>query len=210
MNVVDTALVIDDDFLMRGYVVDSLQREGIIAMEACSIEEARRMLDYHHFDLVFSDRKLVGSDVSTLKNKSLKPERESLHVIMTSFAAVEQAVETVNNGAYDYLIKPFSPEQVSLVVSRARELLALRTQTGTLEMQAGQARAAGDDSTTTGPEFEIEITTNLRELERKAILHVMEETGGNRKIMASKLGVSVRTLQNKLNQYRQEDRIFQL
>jgi DNA-binding NtrC family response regulator len=212
MKVVDTALVIDDDFLMRGYVVESLQREGVVVMEADSVEDARRMQDYHHFDLVFCDLKQVGSNGLELKSSSLKPVRESLQIIMTSFASVEKAVEVVQAGAYDYLIKPFSPEQVALVVSRARELLKLRAQSAVLQENVQQptitvggpvlepAPATPEPSAASMPEI-----TNLHELERQTILHVMQETDGNRSVMADKLGISVRTLRNKLNQYRDEE-----
>jgi len=204
---VGKALVVDEDFLMRGHVVESLQKEGISVMEAGSREEARRLLNYRRFDLVFSDLDIYDACGLREFGRGQKRDASAIHIVMTSFSTVERAIKAVRNGAYDYLMKPFSLEQVSIIVLRVRELLKLRAKIGVLEEQVGQAGVEGDDlkmAEPATPSPTHPTTANLQDLERQTIIRVLHETGGSRAVMAEKLGISVRTLRNKLTQYKQE------
>lgn len=199
----EKALVVDGDFLMRGHVVDSLEKEGVSVMEAASRAEARRLLEHRHYDLVFSDLDIYGTRIPKEFGNSPKDNANVVYVVMTSFSMVERAIEAVRNGAYDYLVKPFSLDQVTVIVSRAREVLKLRTQIGLLEERVDQTGSSSVKSPTVTTSALLS-TLNLQELERQTIFRAMHETGGRRGVMAEKLGISVRTLRNKLTQYKQE------
>lgn len=211
MKVVDTALVIDSDFLMRGYVTESLQRAGIAALVADSADDAKRKLAYQQFDLIFCDIRLFNPRMLRQKRADGRPSGEALCIAMTPFSKVEQAVSMKEKGIYDILIKPFSAEQVAFAVDRARETLELRGKVELLEGELSQPTITSGSPAAAASPMEPEIdyialeTTNLQELERRVILKVLEQTGGNRKTMALQLGISVRTLRNKLNQYRAEE-----
>lgn len=201
---VEKALVVDDDFLMRGYTVESLQKEEIAVVEACNVEEAGRRLACQRFDFIFADLRILETG-----ERVLNQNPDALRIVLTSFSNVDRAIHFVKGGAYDYLVKPFSPEQVSLVVSRARELIKLRSRLGRLELQLRQAedcvpQTAEAVSASAAFQPEESATTNLQDLERQTIIRVLHETGGSRSVMAEKLGISVRTLRNKLTQYKQK------
>lgn len=203
MNRIDTALIVDSDFLMRGYVVESLRNERIVAVEAGNESDALRVMSGTRIDLVFADIKLLKK-LEDRVHRSIS-NREPIWVALTSFGDVDLAIELVKQGAYDYLVKPFSPAQVSIVVLRLKEVFKLQSKINELEEQMGKTdelpeRKAFRQNLGT-PRFE---TANLQELERETIIRVMEESGGCRNAMAERLGISVRTLRNKLNQYRQE------
>lgn len=207
MDMMETALVVDADFLMRGYAVESLKKEGIFVIEASSSEEALRRQKSQRFDLVFADLKILEE-----AGKDFRRDTHTVYIVMAPFSRVEKAISLVGEGVYDYLVKPFSSEQVSIVVSRTRELLALRAQIELLEAEMKQsARMSAPQQK--APEFvdfaalpaAYPPTTNLQELERQTILRVLHETCGSRGMMAKMLGISVRTLHNKLTQYESEN-----
>lgn len=197
MERIETALVVDNDFLMRGYVVESLKNAGLFVVEAPSGAEASRLLIERKFDLVFADLEFFEPTGTRLK---LMPD--TVYVVMSPFRAVERAIPLVGNGVYDYLVKPFSTEQVSVILLRTRELLSLQSKIRRLENEkespvTGVARPPVGDA-------DLPSTYNLQELERATIIRVLHETKGRRSVMAEMLGISVRTLRNKLSQYKQD------
>lgn len=136
-GVVETALVVDDDFLMREFVVETLRRERISVTEASNGFEACELLEKHEFDVAFIDLKMPGMNGMDLLKRMCKTGLRTLPIITTAFGTVEKAVEAVKCGAYDFLMKPFSPEQVSIILNRARELMHLRSHNRYLRQELG-------------------------------------------------------------------------
>jgi two-component system response regulator HydG len=87
------------------------------------------------FDLVVTDIRMPGADgFEVLKAvKAYAPDTEV--VMMTAFASVQKAVEAIKDGAYDYIQKPFDPDDVSLIVARAIERKRLREQAANLRRE---------------------------------------------------------------------------
>ena len=199
MNGLNTALVVDDDFLMRGMVIECLEQNDIIVMQVGSLDEANRALASASFDLVFTDPSIVGS-LTMLEHHGAPP----VVIVMPSFSSVEKAVDQIKTeGGFDYLIKPFSCEQVGIVLSRVRELSELKTELKKMrEEPVDPSVAPLAPPVGSRPSEEM---YNLEELEKRTIFRVMQETGGSRNIMADKLGISIRTLRNKLNKYQAEE-----
>ena len=201
-----TALVLDGGFLMRSHAIEGLQSEGITVLDAESRDEASRMLANLRVDIVFADLNLISTMDRKKISRGKYGERPDW-VITSSFATVERAIEYVKRGAYDYLLKPFSPMQVALTARRLLEAREMRMQVDALE------KLVCEDDQLMGFQVGQESMgfmnmTNLRDIERETIIRVMHQTGGCRGEMAELLGISVRTLRNKLNQYKEEN--FQL
>jgi two-component system response regulator AtoC len=137
ITTVETALVIDDDALMREFIVESLRRNGITVTETSNGLDAKRMLEERQFDMAFIDLKMPGMDGMQIL-KFIKASRiNTLPVIITAFGTVEKAVEAMRNGAYDFLMKPFSPEQVEIIINRAKEWAGLQAQNTYLKEELG-------------------------------------------------------------------------
>jgi two-component system response regulator HydG len=87
------------------------------------------------FDLVVTDIRMPGADgFEILKAvKAYAPDTEV--VMMTAYASVQKAVEAIKEGAYDYIQKPFDPDDVSLIVARAVERKRLREQAANLRRE---------------------------------------------------------------------------
>jgi DNA-binding NtrC family response regulator len=95
------------------------------------------------FDVVLTDVKMPGADGFEVV-RAVKQRWPSTEVIMmTAYASIETAMEAVRLGAYDYLAKPFDPDDVSLVVARALERKRLRERADALPAAAAQTRGLG-------------------------------------------------------------------
>jgi two-component system response regulator HydG len=91
------------------------------------------------FDVVVSDIRMPGLDGFTLLHE-LKREKPDVEVVlMTAYGSVEKAVEAMRSGAYDYLTKPFEPDDAAITVARAAERKRLRDQARSLRaaLEAG-------------------------------------------------------------------------
>ena len=123
-------LVIDDEALMREYVQEALVRAGYDVDVAEGGREGIERIRQHPYDVVVSDLKMGPVDGLEVL-RALRQESASTHcIIMTAYGTVETAVTALKEGADDYLMKPFSPDELELAISRAveRERLAQENQ----------------------------------------------------------------------------------
>ena len=119
-------LVIDDEAIMREYVQEALARSGHDVDVAATGREGVDAIREHVYDVVVSDLKMGPMDgIEVLRH--LRKESPRTHcIIMTAYGTVETAVTALKEGADDYIMKPFAPDELELAVSRAieRERLA--------------------------------------------------------------------------------------
>ncbi len=112
-------LVVDDDPGMRDGMALTLKRAGFVAEQAKSGEEALRLTRPGAFDAVVTDLRMLGMDglQLTARLKALDP---SLPVVLvTAFGSLDTAREAMRLGAFDYLSKPFSPDELVGAVRKA-------------------------------------------------------------------------------------------
>lgn len=128
-----SVLVVDDQAPIRESMVITFRREGYAVESAESGEQALELLLRKPFDLVVTDMRLSGmSGMEVLtRSKELFPDTEV--VVMTAYGTIEGAVEAIKSGAYDYLTKPFQPEELTLVAERALERKGLTQRVRLLE-----------------------------------------------------------------------------
>lgn len=143
ITAIETALVVDDDTLMREFVVETLIREKIEVVQASSGTQARALMNKREFDMAFVDIKMPGLSGMDLLRWQREAEVSTLTVMITAFGTVEQAVEAMKLGAVDFLMKPFSPEQVEMALNRAREWVRLHAQNQYLREEMGLSMPAG-------------------------------------------------------------------
>jgi two-component system response regulator FlrC len=112
-------LVVDDDPGMRDGMAMSLKRAGFVTEQARSGEDALRMTRPGAFDAVVTDLRMTGMDGLQLTAR-LKALDTSLPVLLvTAFGSLDTAREAMRLGAFDYLSKPFSPEELVQAVKKA-------------------------------------------------------------------------------------------
>ncbi|RKY67111.1 MAG: hypothetical protein DRQ08_01075, partial [Candidatus Latescibacterota bacterium] len=114
-------LVVDDDPLMLDFLKEALLRQGYKVDTAEDGEEALRKVEEKGYDLVITDVRMPGVDGMTVLESVKRDFADTEVVVITAYGTIRNAVEAMKMGAYDYLTKPFSVEEVEVVVQRALE-----------------------------------------------------------------------------------------
>lgn len=128
-------LVIDDDLRMRQLVRDTLAVEGI-ASEICDDSRtAARILEQGNIDIVISDLMMPHLDGMDILDIALKNNPDCIVILITGYGTIESAVEAIRKGAYDYMQKPFEPDDLVLITQRAREHQRLLAENKRLRQQ---------------------------------------------------------------------------
>jgi two-component system, NtrC family, response regulator PilR len=114
-------LVVDDEEGICEAVKKTLERIGYTVQTSVDAVEALERVREGSFDLVICDIKMPGMDGMTLLNRIKDLDPTILVLLITGYASIESAVESIKQGAQDYIPKPFSPNQLRIVVERAFE-----------------------------------------------------------------------------------------
>lgn len=114
-------LIIDDDEIVRRSCEKVLAPEGFLVASVAGGKDGLKILSKKPFDLVLTDLRMPDMDgIDVLKKvKEAWPDIEV--IVITGYGTIKSAIEAIRYGAYDYLEKPFSPEELINVVSRALE-----------------------------------------------------------------------------------------
>ena len=117
----ETILVVDDEPSIREFLQIMLEREGYQVSCADNGKTAIKLFEQEQYDVVIADirmPKVNGFEVLT-EIKRLSPETKV--IMITAFASFESAVESMKEGAYDYITKPFNIDEVKATIRRALE-----------------------------------------------------------------------------------------
>src|SRR5690242_11748932 len=115
---IDKILVVDDEPLVRNFLAETLRRKNIDVTTAENGQKAISLLKDTLFDVVITDMKMpdiTGIEVLR-KVKELSPS--TIVIVITAFGSIENAVEAMHLGAFNYLIKPFSPDTIEAVIEK--------------------------------------------------------------------------------------------
>ena len=118
-------LVIDDDESLRRVVQVQLERIGYRADTAANGERALSLLQQTRYALALTDFRMPGLSGLELLHKIRSDHPEVIVIMMTAFATIETAVESMKAGAYDFVTKPVHPDELRVVIGRALEHLQL-------------------------------------------------------------------------------------
>ncbi len=122
-------LIIDDEAVIRTELTRLLRRHGYQVTSAGSVGEAEQDNDISAFDLIIADLRLPGESGTSVIPKS----NGTPVLIMTSYASVKSAVESMRLGAVDYIAKPFDHEEMIMVVDRILKEARLQRQNAALK-----------------------------------------------------------------------------
>ena len=126
MMMMERVLIVDDEEQMRELLAKVLEKNGYQVTTAGDGGQALTLLEKEPMDLVVTDVRMPGLDgMEALKAiKELNPE--IVVIIMTAFGSIDQAVQAVKEGAYDYINKPFKIDEMLLTIKKALEERRLR------------------------------------------------------------------------------------
>ena len=111
-------MIVDDELIVRESLLHWFERLGHFVDTASSGFEALEKLEKHPFMLLFVDIKMPGMDGIELLGRVKTEYPDTIVVIMTAYGSIETAVKAMKIGAVDYLVKPFKPDQLSLVMEK--------------------------------------------------------------------------------------------
>jgi DNA-binding NtrC family response regulator len=112
-------LVVDDELIVRDSLDKWFREEGYDVSVAESAPEALARMAAKRFDLALVDIKMPGTDGVELQRRIHEIDSDMLVIMMTGYASVETAVAALKNGAYDYVSKPFDPDDIAHTVHNA-------------------------------------------------------------------------------------------
>ncbi len=121
-------LVVDDERAVREGCREVAQIAGFNALATDSAEHAYRLLETHPIDIVLLDLKLPGASGLEALHELKRRRPDAVVIIITGYASVQSAVQAMKFGAYDYITKPFSLEELRLLLERAAEDLKNTTE----------------------------------------------------------------------------------
>ncbi|UCG59408.1 MAG: sigma-54-dependent Fis family transcriptional regulator [Phycisphaerales bacterium] len=111
-------LIVDDEPLKRVVMLERLKEEGYVVDAYDSPLAAEKVLARNSYDVILTDIRMPGLDGISFLKKIKDRDRNQAVIVMTAFATVETAIEAMKQGAYDYLQKPFSTEELILKLGR--------------------------------------------------------------------------------------------
>jgi DNA-binding NtrC family response regulator len=112
-------LIVDDEQIVRDSLSKWFREEGYQVGTAESATEALTRLAERQWDVALVDIKMPGTDGIELQRRLADVNPGLIVIIMTGYASVESAVQALKNGAYDYVTKPFDPDDIAHVVRNA-------------------------------------------------------------------------------------------
>ena len=115
----ETILIVDDEKNYPPILKAVMEEEGYEALTANSGKEALDVLKYSDIDLVLTDMKMPSMDGIELLERIKEKDSELPVIMMTAHGTVEKAVEAMQKGAYNYILKPFDNEQLAIYVTKA-------------------------------------------------------------------------------------------
>ena len=118
MNQNASIMVVDDELVVRESLYHWFSRQGYAVEKASSGDEALKKLEKTYFDTLFVDMKMPGMGGFELLEKVKERYPDTAVIIITAYGSIDTAVKAMKTGASDYLLKPFQPEQLSLVMEK--------------------------------------------------------------------------------------------
>ncbi len=128
-------LIVDDELVVRDSLVHWFTEEGYDVDSASNANDALAKLAAREFDLVIADIRMPGMDGIDLLEKIKSEQLDTGVIVMTGYASVETAIRALKHGAFDYITKPFDPDDLSVVVRNALEQHRLRRENRALREQ---------------------------------------------------------------------------
>jgi len=112
-------LIVDDEKLMRISLESQLKKEGYSVKSVDNAIDGLKMVKSEEYDVVVTDMRLSGMSGLDFLKEIKKHNQEIIVVIMTAYGTLESAVSAIKEGAYDYIAKPFSTDELIIKLQRA-------------------------------------------------------------------------------------------
>jgi two-component system, NtrC family, response regulator AlgB len=176
-------LVIDDDASLRRTLRMSLEVLGHVAVEARDSNQALEVLARRPFDAALLDLRLAQEQGLDLLPRLLSLAPGLNVIVATAYATIETAVEAMRRGACDYLPKPFTPDQLRIVLDRIARVRRLQSHVEELEDQI-RSVVPEVDLQTTEPKMRAVLDVAFKTAPSEATILIRGESGTGKGVLA--------------------------
>ncbi|RMG74078.1 MAG: response regulator [Nitrospirae bacterium] len=156
-------LIIDDDEIARDVIVSLLSKEGFSVKSAKDGIEGIATLKMNRFDLVITDLKMPGADGIEVLKEAKRIDPKTSVVILTAYGTLDNALEAIRLGAFDYITKPFKLQELLFVVENAMKTAELVRENEELRSMLRMTVADLEVINNRDDTFRPEITVNMLE-----------------------------------------------
>lgn len=179
-------LIVDDEAGIRKTTRIAVETAGHEAAEAPNGARALKALDEEQFDVAFVDLKLGNEDGLELMARLLKIQ-PSLNVVMfTAYANIATAVDAMRRGAYDFVPKPFTPDQIRGILAKIEKTRVLQTKVRTLESELA-TESPPVDLQSAEPSTQSAIDIAFKAAETPANILILGPSGTGKSILAREI-----------------------
>lgn len=126
-------LIVDDEESVRDSLYSWFTEDGYRVEVAEHAKKALSLLETSYFDIILTDLKMPGMDGLELLQRIKTLNKDSIIIVMTAFASVDTAVKALKEGAFDYVTKPFDPDDLSHLIRNATRQVSLAHENETLK-----------------------------------------------------------------------------
>lgn len=134
-------LIVEDEPHMRQLMGMHLRADGHALVSVPTVKEGLATIETQEFDAIVTDQRLPDGEGLEILNALAQSGSATAVVVVTAYGSVELAVETMRKGAFDFLTKPFSTENLKAVVQRAAQHTFLRRENALLRSAVGGSGA---------------------------------------------------------------------
>jgi DNA-binding NtrC family response regulator len=118
-------LIVDDEESVRDSLYNWFIEDGYRVERAEDAKKALSILETDAMDIILADIKMLGMDGLEMLRRIKSIRKESIVIMMTAFATVDTAVQALKDGAFDYVTKPFDPDDLSHLIRNASKQISL-------------------------------------------------------------------------------------
>jgi len=125
MNKKTSILIVDDEDSVRDSLFSWFVEDGYNVECAEDAKAALLKLENYTFDIILADIKMPGMDGLEMLRRIKSLKKDAIVIVMTAFATVDTAVQALKDGAFDYITKPFDPDDLSHLIRNASKQISL-------------------------------------------------------------------------------------
>jgi len=173
----DRVLIVDDDESVRWVLKKALEKEGLDVVLAKDAQEGFAALADGSIALVLMDIRMPGMSGLDALDRMREQGRKTAVIIMTAQATMQNAIEAMRRGAYDYVTKPFDLDEVAILVKKALDVRRLSQEVDTLKAEVREKYEGGLIGTTAAMQEIYKTIGRVAESDATVLIHGESGTG---------------------------------
>ena len=177
-------LIVDDELLVRNFLAETLRRKDFEVVSTEGGQKTLNLLKEIFFDIVITDMKMPGLTGIDVLRKVKEISPQTIVIIITAFGSIENAVEAMRLGAFNYLIKPFSPDTIEAIIEKAKEHLCLVEENQYLRQQLSSGNRSNAKIIYESPAMKQVMKAATQVAKSNASVFIHGESGTGKEVIA--------------------------